>query len=73
MVSRLQDAKMTVKRIHSKTVCLSGDILATADQHADLLAVYGIGFALDILAGKAVLERRETPIDLITQEVLETL
>ena len=56
-----------------QTLIKSGDILATADQHADLLAVYGIGFALDILAGKAVLERRETPIDLITQEVLETL
>ena len=48
-----------------------GEILATADQYGDLLAVYGIEFALDILAGKEVEHGRKTPVDLITREILQ--
>ena len=48
-----------------------GEILATADQHGDLLAVYGIEFALDTLAGKEVQYGRKTPVDLITREILQ--
>jgi ribose transport system substrate-binding protein len=43
-----------------------GRILATADQHADRLAVYGIEFALQILRGDARPEDKQTPVDLIT-------
>ncbi len=41
-----------------------GEILATADQHADRLAVYGIEAALEILGGGAAADR-QTPVDLI--------
>ncbi len=43
-----------------------GRILATADQHADRLAVYGIEYALEILRTSAIPEDRQTPVDLIT-------
>ena len=44
-----------------------GKMLATADQHGDQLAVYGIELALKLLQDpKSILEDRETPVDLIT-------
>jgi ribose transport system substrate-binding protein len=45
-----------------------GKVLCTVDQHADQIAVYGIQYALDILAGKAAPEDKETPVDLVTAE-----
>jgi len=47
-----------------------GEILATIEQHADRLAVFGIEYALQMLANKdrAAPEDRETPVDLITAE-----
>lgn len=48
-----------------------GDVLATADQHGDLLAVYGIEYALEGLASGAELADRPTPVDLITAEASE--
>jgi ribose transport system substrate-binding protein len=42
-----------------------GRVLATADQHADKLAVYGIEYALRILRGEAKPEDMQTPVDLI--------
>jgi len=49
-----------------------GQILATADQHGDQLAVYGIEYALNLLDDpQAELEDRETPVDLVTAEVLK--
>lgn len=49
-----------------------GAILATADQHADQLAVFGIEYALDQLRQKTpdAPTNRETPVDLITAENL---
>ncbi len=47
-----------------------GEILATADQHADRLAVFGIEYALEMLAGEAPPEDYETPVDLVTAEDL---
>ena len=47
-----------------------GRVLATADQHADLLAVYGIEAALRILRGAATAADRPTPVDLVTVETL---
>jgi len=47
-----------------------GDVLATADQHADQLAVFGIEYALEMLAGKGIPADRETPVDLVTAEDL---
>ena len=43
-----------------------GRMLATADQHADELAVYGIEAALRILRGEARPDDRQTPVDVIT-------
>lgn len=47
-----------------------GRVLATADQHADLLAVYGIETALQTLRGTATATDRPTPVDLVTAETL---
>jgi len=47
-----------------------GSVLATADQHADQLAVYGIEYALQILRGEATPADKETPVDLVTVETL---
>ncbi len=44
-----------------------GSVLATADQHGDQLAVFGIETALDIIKNKAAPEDRETDVDLITK------
>jgi len=49
----------------------TGDILATADQHGDQLAVFGIEFALQILSGAVAPDDRETPVDLITASELK--
>jgi ribose transport system substrate-binding protein len=45
-----------------------GKVLATADQHADRLAVFGIEYALEMLKTKSAPADRETPVDLITAE-----
>ncbi len=47
-----------------------GKVLCTVDQHGDQLAVYGIEHALAMLSGKASVEDKETPVDLITAELL---
>lgn len=43
-----------------------GRVLATADQHGDQLAVFGIEYALQMLKNKATPADRETPVDLIS-------
>ncbi len=43
----------------------TGQVLATADQHADQLAVFGIEYALEILKTGNPPADRETPVDLI--------
>ena len=48
-----------------------GRILATVDQHADLLAVYGIEYALEALSSGLPLEDKSTPVDLITSASIE--
>jgi len=50
-----------------------GRLLATADQHAGQLAVYGIETALSILKGEAPPEDRKTPVDLVTKATLPVL
>jgi len=45
-----------------------GKVLATADQHADQIAVYGIEHALDLLRTRSAPADRETPVDLVTAE-----
>jgi ribose transport system substrate-binding protein len=47
-----------------------GRVLATADQHAGQLAVYGIEFALEMLETGEPPENHETPVDLVTRETL---
>jgi len=48
-----------------------GKLLCTIDQHADKLAIYGIEYALEMLKGKDTPSDRETPVDLITAEILK--
>lgn len=44
-----------------------GQILATADQHGDQLAVYGIEYALKAISDTSTsLEDKQTPVDLVT-------
>lgn len=45
-----------------------GRILATADQHADQIAVFGIEYALELLRTRSAPADRETPVDLITAD-----
>jgi ribose transport system substrate-binding protein len=47
-----------------------GSVLATADQHADQLAVYGIELTLKMLRGESPAADTTTPVDLITAETL---
>lgn len=50
---------------------LEGKVLATADQHGDQLAVYGIETALEILKNPSETPSDvETPVDLVTAETL---
>ena len=46
-------------------------VLATIDQHADLLAVYGIEYALETLSSGSTIEDKTTPLDLITNVSVE--
>jgi ribose transport system substrate-binding protein len=48
-----------------------GELLATVDQHADHLAVFGIEAALHLIETGAAPEERETPVDLVTAESLK--
>ena len=48
-----------------------GRVLATADQHADQLAVFGIEYALEMLKTQAAPADRETPVNLITAASLK--
>jgi ribose transport system substrate-binding protein len=48
-----------------------GKILATADQHADQLTVFGIEYALEMLKTKGTPNDRETPVDLVTAETVK--
>jgi ribose transport system substrate-binding protein len=48
----------------------SGRMVATADQHGDQLAVFGIEYALEMLKAGATPASRETPVDLITAETI---
>lgn len=50
-----------------QTLVKEGKVLATADQHADQLAVYGIEYALDIFSKGGQLNDRITRVDLITR------
>ena len=47
-----------------------GSILATADQHADQLAVFGIEFARLLVNGEAPPADKRTPVDLVTAQSL---
>ncbi len=49
---------------------LRGEIVATADQHADQLAVFGIEYALQVLRTSSTPQDKETPVDLVTRETL---
>ncbi len=48
-----------------------GAILATIEQHAGQLAVFGIEYALQLLRGEAGLQDKQTPVELVTAESLQ--
>lgn len=50
-----------------KPMLEDGRLAATADQHGDQLAVYGIAAALKILKGEQPPEDKTTPVDIITR------
>lgn len=50
-----------------KPMLADGRVVATADQHADQLAVFGIETALKILKGQAPPADQTTTVDLVTQ------
>jgi len=55
-----------------QTAIRDGRVLATADQHGDQLAVYGIETALKLVADENVeIADVETPVDLVTKETLD--
>ncbi len=49
----------------------SGAVVATADQFGDQLAVFGIEYALEILATGIIPQDRQTPLELVTPETLQ--
>jgi len=49
----------------------NGDVLATADQHAGELAVYGIEYALQIVREGLAPEDRETPVDVVSAQSVQ--
>jgi ribose transport system substrate-binding protein len=54
----------------ARSLVKSGRMVATADQHGDQLAVYGIEYALEMLKTKKAPVSRETPVDLITADTI---
>jgi ribose transport system substrate-binding protein len=50
-----------------RRLVMNGKVLATADQHGDQLAAYGIDYALEMLSKKSAPADRETPVDIITK------
>jgi len=54
----------------ARELLANGELLATVDQHADQLAVFGIEFALRILQSGEAPSDHETPVDLVTAESL---
>ena len=50
-----------------KPMVADGRVVATADQHADQLAVYGIEAALKVLRGEAPPADQTTAVDLVTK------
>jgi len=54
-----------------QTMIKEGRIFATADQHGDQLAVFGIDAALKILADKKEVADKKTPVDLVTKASLK--
>ncbi len=54
-----------------QTLIREGKVLATADQHGEDLATFGIETALDLLAGNLITPAdMQTPVDLINQSTL---
>ena len=49
----------------------AGEVAATVDQFVEQWAVFGIEYALEIMTSGAVLEDKETPLELITAASLQ--
>ncbi|MFT5133784.1 MAG: ribose transport system substrate-binding protein [Gammaproteobacteria bacterium] len=46
-------------------------VLATIDQHADLLAVYGIEYALEAISSSQIIADKSTAVDLVTKDSIK--
>ncbi|MEQ8261972.1 sugar ABC transporter substrate-binding protein [Pseudohaliea sp.] len=54
----------------ARDLIAGGDMLATAEQYGDQLAVFGIEYALQVLESGAAPQDRKTPVDVVTAEDL---
>ena len=54
-----------------KLAIRDGSMMATADQHADQLAVFGIEYALQMLKDGSTPTDRSTPVELVTKETVK--
>jgi len=55
----------------AKQLVVNGELTATADQHGEMLAVYGIEYAIELIQTGSGLPDKSTPVDLITIDILE--
>jgi ribose transport system substrate-binding protein len=55
-----------------RSLIASGAVTATADQHGGDLAVFGIEYALQALAGATTFPDRQTPVDIVDAATLAT-
>ena len=54
-----------------QTLVKEGKVDCTINQHGDQLAIFGIEYALEILASGDTPSDRETPVDLVTSDSLQ--
>ena len=59
-----------IEAIHE--LILNGTVIGTVDQFGDELAVFGIEYAIEALSKKKIQEDKETPLQLVTRETLES-
>ena len=59
-----------IEAVHE--LILNGTVIGTVDQFGDKLAVFGIEYAIEALTKKKTQEDKETPLQLITRDMLES-
>ena len=59
-----------IEAIHE--LILNGRVIGTVDQFGDKLAIFGVEYAIEALSQKKTQEDKETPLQLITREILQS-